>query len=768
MTTNADSETWDVDSPDAQEKEAMTALFTEDRLAELETLFKTWIVRFPKYVFGWQALGAILIQQGRSAEELAPIQKALVNLQPEDAIAHFSFGNTQLELGQFDDAVASYHQSLKIKPDFAEAYSNLGSVLQHLGQLDDGKTTVREPDLPDARAYFNLGNTQQELGQPDSAAASYRQALKLRPDYTEAYINLGNVFSNLGQLDNAIMSYHRALAFKPDSAEAYNNLGSVLQHLGQLNNAMLCFRRALEIKPDYAEAHNNLGYALHCLGQLDDAETCYRRTLEIWPDCAEARNNLGLNFQKQGRLDEAEASLRGVLKSNPDYANACNNLGSLLQKRGQLDEAVSYFRQALKIKPDYIMAHSNLIFTLDLMTNKDTASLQEERKRWDAAHAAHLHQQQTHVNIPAPERRIRIGYVSADFREHSAPKAFGSVLTCYDRTQFEVFAYSNFNGKDDRVTELFKQNVTAWRNICGLSDDAVAQRIREDRIDILVDLSGHMAGNRLLVFARKPAPIQITAWGYAAGTGMKAMDVFFTDPVMVPPEDHQYFVENIRYLPNAMGAFFMSSFPDVNELPALPDEIVTFGSFNRLAKVSDTAFCAWAEILLAVPRSRLMLKATELNDKSTQERVIAHFTKVGVTADRIIMQGKTSWNEHIKAYRQIDISLDPFPHGGGITALEGLLMGVPVINWRGPTIAGRVSASIMTTMGLSDWIAESLEEYVDLAIQKATDLESLAILRRQLRGIFTSSEIGDQAAYARAVEHEYRKLWREWCSLALR
>jgi protein O-GlcNAc transferase len=314
------------------------------------------------------------------------------------------------------------------------------------------------------------------------------------------------------------------------------------------------------------------------------------------------------------------------------------------------------------------------------------------------------------------------------------------------------------------LTGLFRQSVTAWRSIVGLSDEAAAEMIREDRIDILVDLSGHTAGNRLLVFARKPAPIQITAWGYATGTGMRAMDVFFTDPVMVPQQEKQYFTEEVRYLPNVVGAFFNEPFPDVNELPALSDGITTFGSFNRLTKISAEAYRVWAEVLLAVPRSRLILKTGELDDAAVRERVVGHFTKAGVAADRIIMQGKSSWYEHMQAYNQIDIALDPFPHGGGVTALEGLMMGVPVITLRWPTVVGRLSASIMTTLGLTDWIAETQEQYVELAIQKATDLQSLAELRQQLRGIFTSSVIGDQVAYARAVEQEYRQLWREWCS----
>jgi predicted O-linked N-acetylglucosamine transferase (SPINDLY family) len=217
-----------------------------------------------------------------------------------------------------------------------------------------------------------------------------------------------------------------------------------------------------------------------------------------------------------------------------------------------------------------------------------------------------------------------------------------------------------------------------------------------------------------------------------------------------------------------MGAFFTDPFPDVNELPALSGGAVTFGSFNRMAKVSEQAYRAWADVLLAIPGSRLILKTGELDDAATRERVIEHFTRAGVSADRIILRGKTSWFEHMQTCNQIDIVLDPFPQGGGVTALEGLMMGVPMVVLRGSTLTGRASASFMTTLGLSDWIAETREQYVELAVQKSKDLPSLAALRQQLRGIFTASVIGDPAAYARAVEQEYRHLWQRWCRAQIR
>ncbi|MBL6986506.1 MAG: tetratricopeptide repeat protein, partial [Methylobacter sp.] len=408
-----------------------------------------------------------------------------------------------------------------------------------------------------------------------------------------------------------------------------------------------------------------LGSVLKLLGKTQDALAAMQKTVDLAPDDIEGHYNLGLILLDLGRLKEAEASYRQALQLDTTYALAYSELGRTLIEQGRIDEAEASLRQALKNKPDFAKAHSGLIFALDLMPNKNTADLQEERQQWDAAHAIHLNQHCAFANIPDPKRRLRIGYVSADFREHSAAIAFGGMLTRYDRSQFDVFAYSNYKEKDDKLTTLFKQNVSVWRNILGLDDDTVAKIIREDQIDILVDLSGHSAGNRLLVFAHKPAPIQITAWGYASSTGMQAMDVFFTDLVTVLPEEQHYFTERVKYLPCTMSALFTEEFPGVNTLPALSDGNITFGSFNRLAKVSNKSYQIWTEVLQALPQSRLILKTPELDDPIVREQVISHFTEAGVAANRIIMQGKTSWFEHMQAYHRVDIALDPFPHGGG-------------------------------------------------------------------------------------------------------
>lgn len=623
-----------------------------------------------------------------------------------------------------------------------------------------GKMTADYPLF--ALGWKMLGAVLKLTGRHEAALTAMQTSVVLSPFDAQAQGNLGVAFKDLGRFEEAVASFRQALQINPDYAQAHCNLGATLKALNRPADAEASYRKALQLAPDYAEAYSNLGIVLQASGRWADAETCFVQTLQLKPDLLEARSNLGHLFLENGRFLDAETCYRQVLQSAPDNAEAHSALGNVYMKLDRLDEAVACFRHAIELKPDFVVAHSNLIFALDLSGELTPATLYEERKRWNAVHAAYLDPSRLHLNVADAERRLRIGYVSADFKAHSAAYAFGNMLVNFDAARFDVIAYSNTLVEDD-LSLVFQRAVTGWRNIVGLSDEAVACRIREDQIDILVDLSGHTAGNRLLVFARKPAPIQISAWGYAAGTGLSAMDVLFSDRVVIPPAEQAFYSEKISYLPSLICSFMPFNYPAVNELPALSAGTVTFGSFNRLVKSSEAVYAAWAKILLAVPGSRMILKTHELDDAVVRARVTGYFVRAGVDAGRIVLQGKTSREAHLAAFNQIDIALDPFPHGGGMTAIEGLMMGVPVMTLCCPTLVGRVSASIMTTLSLTDWIAQTPQEYVDMAVQKAADLQSLSALRGRLRGIFSTSIIGDQQAYVRCVEQEYRRLWREWC-----
>jgi len=615
----------------------------------------------------------------------------------------------------------------------------------------------------DAEVQYRLAALLRANGQAAEAIESFRNALELNPLFEAAYYDLANVYFEHGDIDAARETMQEAITRIPGIAPFHYFLGYVCKAQNDLDAAAASYRQALATKPDYPDVLSNLGIVLREQGNLDEAVACYLQALALQPNNADLHYNLANALKDQNKLVDAVDSYRRALALKPQFVAAHYNLGNALQPQGKLHEAIASYRRALDLKPDHYDAHCNLVFTLDMSPEESTASQQAERRKWDAAHAAHLIDGRLYANDPDPERRLRIGYVSADIRQHSAVFAFGPMLARFDPDWFDVFAYSNSAIEDD-ITRKLQLSVTYWRAIVGESDEAVAELIRADGIDILVDLSGHSAGNRLRVFARKPAPIQVTAWGYAASTGMRAMDVFFADRVVVPPEEKELFVEEVRYLPCVVGYFRPQGFPDVNELPALKAEGITFGSFNRLAKVTEATYDVWAQVLREIAGSLMVIKAGELEDGATRERVLGHFRAAGIGDERIELLGKSSWEEHMAAYNRIDIALDPFPHGGGVTALEGLLMGVPMVTLRCPTIAGRLSASILTTLGLEDWVAETAGEYVALAQRKTWDLAGLAQLRNELRGRFMASVLGNSQAYVKAAEAEYRLLWREWCA----
>lgn len=556
-----------------------------------------------------------------------------------------------------------------------------------------------------------------------------RAILKKRPKDGVAWKALGAAVKK--QDKDGLEATRKAVEYLPHDYEAHFNLGVELQEREFYRDAIGAYQKAISIKADSAKIWNNLGNALRSIGCLNDALQCYYRAIQIDPVMTEALLNLGNDLLAMGK-----------------YSKACD-----------------YFQAALDVDPDFEAAHSNMIFALDLMSTENTESQQNARKLWAAAYTDHIEQCSTHVNTLEPNRKLRIGYVGGDFRQHSAARVFGGMLVDYDREKFDVFCYDNKSQKDDEYTETFRKN-TNFKVIHKLSDDVVFKMIQDDRIDILVDLAGHSGQNRLAVFAMKAAPVQVTAWGYATGTGIKAIDYFFTDAIQVPEDEKHFYAEQIVHLPCVASSWFPEEFPPVNELPALKNGYITFGCFNRLHKVTDECFQIWAEILNQVPNSRLILKAGELSDEDIRRNTMWQFARAGISMDRVILMGNekvNDWYGHIKNFNLIDIALGPFPHGSGVTGMEGFRMGIPEICLKWPTIVGRLSSSLETIVGLPDWVAETANDYVKLAIEKAGDIPTLAKLRRELRTMFDESYLGNKKLFVDSVEKEYKTMWGIWC-----
>ena len=485
--------------------------------------------------------------------------------------------------------------------------------------------------------------------------------------------------------------------------------------------------------------------------------------MQIRPDYAEAHNNLGNVLQKQNKLDEAVVNFQQALQLKPDYVEAYGNLGHALFIHGKLDKAVAHFRRALQIQPDCAKAHSNLLFALNRHPDTRPESIFAEHRRWGEVHSCMSSGSPLHENVPDADRHLRIGYVSPDLRRHSAAFFIEPILTHHDRSHFEVICYAEVAAPDVTTARLGALS-DGWRSTCGMTDVQVADLVRADEIDILVDLAGHTANNRLLAFARKPAPVQVT-YGYASTTGLKTVDYRLTDAWVEAHEHVDLYTEELVYLPHGFLCYAApQEAPEVEILPAHKANYITFGSFNNLPKVNSQVVALWAQILLATPEARLILKSKPLNDEATRERYFALFEANGISRERVDLIGYApSLREHLALYNQVDIGLDAFPYSGQTSTCEALWMGVPVVTLAGETYVSRAGVSLLARVGLTELIAHTPQRYVDVAVQLASDRDRLSSIRGSLRSQTADSPLCDGQAFTRALEDAYRTMWRRWC-----
>jgi predicted O-linked N-acetylglucosamine transferase (SPINDLY family) len=516
-------------------------------------------------------------------------------------------------------------------------------------------------------------------------------------------------------------------------------------------------RRARRLKPDDSATLNNLGRVVFDLGKADEAINCCKTVLALRPDDADALNNLG-NFGSRRGVDLYRRAL--ILRS--DFAAAQCNMGSILQDLGRLDEAIACYRRALAIKPNFITARSSLLTALHYSPHYDGRALLEEAWRYgERVERGVVGRDFGHSRDVG--RRLRIGYVSADLRAHPVGYFLSRVLSAHDHDAVEVTCYSN-SATQDAVTSRLRQSAHRWRDIMLLPDRAAAAMIAADGIDILVDLAGHTAKNRLPLFALKPAPIQVSWLGFFGTTGLGAMDYVLGDQVVAPAGDEAYFTEALWRLPGCYLCYDPPRLAVPNgPFPALRNGFVTFGCFNNRTKISDGTVAAWAALLHRVEASRLFLKSRSFTDAECQSALVAQFAAHGIPPERLILEGHEALAQALAAYNRVDIALDPFPFGGGTTTAETLWMGVPLVTLRGERWVGRISASILTALDLTDWVTDDIEGYIDLAARLAADLPGLTDLRASLRHRLETSGFCDGPAFTRSLEAAYRAMWRIWC-----
>ena len=754
----------------------------------------------PGFAHAFFGLGTLLGRQGRLADAARCLQQA-VQLRPEHAESHLNLGRALLDLGRLDEAIAACRNGLALLPDSAEAHTNLANALRERGLFDEAHASCRralelKPGLVEAQ--ISLGNLYQDQGRMDEALDCFRAALNIRPDAAAAHLGLGNLWYAQGRLDEAAAGYEQALALRPAYAEACNNLGIVRRDQGRLDEAVALYRQAVELRPNYGAARNNLGIGLQSLGDLDGAVACFRQAIELQPRLAEAHKNLGQVLNAQGDREQALDSLRRALELKPDFADAhletgnvlkdqgaltdavesyhralalhpenadtLLNLGNALKDQGRIDEALTWYRRAVDAAPARAEVLCNLLHAAQYRADASLALLAEVHTEYEQRFARPLRSTwQPHLQSREPGRRLRLGFVSPDFSRHPVGFFLIRVLEHLDRRQCEVVCYSN-RSKADEMTHRFQAAAELWRDVAGLSDGDLADRIRSDQIDMLFDLSGHTAHNRLLVFARKPAPIQISWLGYEGTTGLSAMDYVLADRFEIPVDAEPFYVERVLRMPHGFACYDPpADAPPVGPLPALTQGSVTFGSFNNLAKLTPAVVQLWAKLLQRLPDSRLLLKFHGLDDGQVRQQVCDRFAACGVSPQRLELQGPSPHPAYLAEYNRVDLALDPFPFNGGVTTCAALWMGVPVITCPGETFASRHSLSHLTNAGLTGTIARNHDESIELAVGLARDLPRLAAMRSGLRAQVAASPLCNGQQFASDLLSLLRGVWQQWC-----
>lgn len=651
-------------------------------------------------------------------------------------------------------------------PRYARAHLNLGIALEALGHADAAVAAYRtalEIDASDPFANYNLGKLLATRGAPAEGIERLQEAIASRPDFPEAYVVLSNLFDARGEPEAALRALQTALEYKPGYAGAWFNAGVVLSKLKRDVEAESALRRAIGIEPRLLEAHSALFHLCQAHGNKSAALQALEDALSKWPDWVEARYNYGVLLMDLGREVEAEIAFRRVLALDPAFMLAYRMLGAILPLQSRIAELLALVRAGRGRFPDNLELESLEIFALNFSDELSAEDL-------FARHRAYgVRLEQATPARPAiftsardPNRRIRIGYVSGDFSYHPVAQFLVPVLEHHDRSRYETYCYS-VGTKLDEFTQQVATRTDVWRPVAALSETELAEVIARDAIDVLIDLSGHSGISRLGVFARQPSPVQAAWLGYLNTTGMTRVQYRITDRISDPPGlAERLHTERLVRLPHSQWCYRpFVMVPEAVASPCARSGFVTFGSFNQISKLSPSARKLWVQILHRLPDARLLIMG--LHPGRAREALLQSFERDGVAAERISLVPHLPVADYYGTFGKVDIALDSMPYSGGTTTCDSLWMGVPVITAPGERSASRSAASILTTLGLTDWIAATPQEYVELAVKRASESQRLAVLRSTLRQRMRVSPLMDEPTFARDLERILRSMWRNWC-----
>lgn len=724
----------------------------------------------PSFAEAWVNLGVVEKDLGDLDAADASYRQAL-KLQPDDAITHNNYGNLLLARGVLDQAIQSYRRATSLDPDYVDAKVNLALAYREQGDAEKSLKVldVLAQENPDHVSVLNsYGNALRHAERFNDACDILEKAVALSPDHAEAHNNLGLVLTLLGRREDAETLFRRAVELRPDMPVLANNYGTLLLKMFDLDQSITQLERAVALDPGYLDAWVNLGVAHFMLGHYDDAVAAYRKAIEQDPDNAFAHYSLGVALLEQQDLPDAVREIEHALKVNPDNVMALNTLGVALLDQHRIAEAREVMARAAEADtmsaPVYA---SNHLFTSLYLPELDNQHIFDIHRNFGHRFTSGMADQaKPHTQVRDPDRKLRLAYMSPDLRGHSVAFFMEALLEKHDRSAFEIILYSNTT-RIDGVTEAMEKAADVWVETAGLTDQALVERMRADRIDILVNLGGHTSGNRLVACGHKPAPVQIEYLGYPDTSGVTAMDYRISDPQADPPgEADARCVEKLLRLPDCFHCYRPTTkAPAPAPAPHVERGYITYGSFNVLPKLNDKVVAAWSEILKQVPNSRLYLKCKQLKTESVRDRVRSYFRDAGVDPARIDMEAFVpSVQDHLNKYAGIDLGLDTFPYNGTTTTCEALWMGVPVLSVEGYRHTGRVGLSLLHAVGLHDeFVAPDVDTYIARAVAWGNNPVRLAEVRADLRERMAASPLRDEVGFTRRLEHLYREVWQAWC-----
>jgi len=703
-----------------------------------------------------------VLQPGGAAE--VEQQRRAVRLNPRDANAHALLGVTLLRHRQVEDGAASLVRALELNPKLRGLHGVLGAAYAELQRDDDAVDCYRQAlrfqdDAADL--HQGLANGLLRLGRASEAEASARRAVELAPGSVPALLGLAAALHRQNRPEDTAGVLRQVVTLDPTQIDAHYDLGDQLFRLHRYEEAIDCYRAVTAAHPDHVRALRHMGLSHRGLRQHAAAADCLERALAQAPDDVNLLTDLGGARQAQGRLVEATALLRRALERDPVNEHALRALAHTCFTLGEWKEALALSRRLLEVAPSPD-THSMMLFILSHCC-LDPDELTREHfaygERWETPLRAHW---QPHLNERDPQRPIRVGIVSADLYNHAVTRFIAPVIEALrDSTHVQLHIYYN-NTVDDAMSRHLRAQVASWRPIYEVDDDTVASQIRTDGIDVLIDLSGHSALNRLPLFARRPAPVQATWTGYAGTTGMEAMDYVLCDQFLVPDKryDNQ-FKEQIVRLP--LGAPFLpeGDAPDVNPLPALANGYLTFGSFHRASKLSRDVIAQWARLLHAVPDAKMLLGGLQ---DGIDDNLVGWFEQEGIGRERLLLRPRAPIGEYLRQHYEVDVCLCPFPYTGSTTIGHALWMGVPTLATVGATNPSHASVCFMAHLGLSTFITEDEDTYVKLGTFLAQNTQALAAMRASMRERFVNSVLGYPGVASAGIELALRRMWQHWCS----